>query len=98
MRKLAIQVLVFASFFAFPLCSISNGANLTYNNSPRKYTPLRTNSTHVPSANIMPRQNPTRSSTFNPSSPKRVGHLLEQHTKGEFRWKSIPNRSNPQPS
>ena len=94
MRRLSAQVLIFVASFAFTLCPISNAADLTSINTKCKSTSLRKEFAPIPLANNSSRA----SSKIVPSHPKRSPHLSIKHTKGESRWKSIPNKANQPPS
>jgi hypothetical protein len=98
MRKLTVQALIFITFFSFTLYSTSNAAELTYHNIPQKYAHLRREAAPISLANKSLRQNPRASSQFDSSHSKRLPQLSITHTKGEGRWKSIPDRSNRSPS
>jgi hypothetical protein len=88
------QVLIFIAFFTFTLCPISAAADLTSNKATGKTISLPKGFAPIPSANNYPRQNPSASSKLIPSDAKRTPQLSVKHTRGESRWKSIPDKLN----
>jgi hypothetical protein len=98
MRRLFTQVLIFSALFAFTLCPISNAADLTSNNAAGKAISLPKGFAPMPAANNLSRQNPKASSKLIPIQAKRTPQLSIKHTRGESRWRSIPDRANRPPS
>ncbi len=94
MRRLSAQVLIFTAFFAFTLCPISNAADTTPINARGKSISLPKNLAPTPSANNLLRQNPRASLKPIPLQAKRVPQLSVQRTRGESRWKSIPDKTS----
>jgi len=98
MRRLPAQALIFAAFFTFGLCPISHAAGLTSNNATGKAISLPKGFAQKPSAHNLSRQNPKASSKLIPLQAKRTPQLSIKHTRGESRWKSMPDKANRPPS
>jgi hypothetical protein len=98
MRRLSAQVLIFTAFFAFTLCPISNAADMKYNSATGKTISLPKNLAPMPAANNLLRQNPRASSKLIPLQAKRTPQLSVKRTRGESRWKSLPDKINRPPS
>jgi hypothetical protein len=94
MRRLSAQVLIFTAFFAFTLCPIANAADTTPLNARGKSISLPKNFAPTPSANNLLRQRPSASSKITPLHAKRTPQLSAQRTRGESRWKSMPDRTS----
>jgi hypothetical protein len=92
------QVLIFIALFTFTLCPISNAADLTSNKATGKTISLPKNLAQITSANNLSRQNRKASSKLIPLHAKRTPQLSVKHTRGESRWKSIPDKVNRTPS
>jgi hypothetical protein len=98
MRKLSVEMLIFTALFTFTLCPISNAADLTSNNVKGKTISLPKGSAPMPAANNLSRQNPKASSKLIPLHAKRTHQISIKHTRGESRWKSMPDKANRPPS
>jgi hypothetical protein len=94
MKRLSAQVLILIAFFAFTLCPISNAADQKSNNATGKAISLPKNFAQTTSANNLSRQKPSASSKLIPLHAKRTPQLSVKRTRGESRWKSMPDKIN----
>lgn len=92
------QVLIFAVLFTFTLCPISNAADLTSNNAAGKTISLPKNFAKATAGNNLLRQNQKASSKIIPLHAKRTPQLSIKHTRGESKWRSMPDKINRPPA